>query len=63
MDVLLSEKSVTLTVKDLQVKSYEDEEVLIENTLENPMPFKVVECVGNSEKVYLNKEDLVLFNT
>ena len=41
-----------LTVKDLQVESYEDEEVLIEYTLANPIPFKdVVECVVNNEKV------------
>ena len=39
-DVLLSENPVILTVKDLQVESYEDEEVLIEYTLANPMPFK-----------------------
>ena len=32
-DVLLSENPVILTVKDLQVESYEDEEVLIEYTL------------------------------
>ena len=44
-DVLQSEKPVILTVKDLQVESYEDEEVLIEYTLANPIPFKdVVEC-------------------
>ena len=41
-----------LTVKDLQVESYEDEEVLIEYTLTNPIPFKdVVACVVNDEKV------------
>ena len=46
-DVLLSENPVILTVKDLQVESYEDEEVLIEYTLANPIPFKdVVECVS-----------------
>ena len=38
-DVLLSENPVILTVKDLQVESYEDEEVLIEYTLANPIPF------------------------
>ena len=39
-----------LTVKDLQVGSYEDEEVLIEHTLSNPLPFQdVVECVVNDE--------------
>ena len=47
-DVLLSEKPVILTVKHLQVKSYEDEEVLIEYTFANTMPFKdVVDCVVN----------------
>ena len=51
-DVLLSENPVNLTVKDLQVESYEDEEVLIEYTLANPIPFKdVVECVVNDENV------------
>ena len=34
-DVLLSENPVILTLKDLQVESYEDEEVLIEYTLAN----------------------------
>ena len=63
-DVLLSENPVILTVKDLQVESYEDEEVLIEYTLANPIPFKdVVECVINDEKVHLTKEDLALSNT
>ena len=63
-DVLLSENPVILTVKDLQVESYEDEEVLIEYTLANPIPFKdVVECVVNDEKVHLTKEDLALSNT
>ena len=63
-DVLLSETPVILTVKDLQVESYEDEEVLIEYTLANPIPFKdVVECVVNDEKVHLTKEDLALSNT
>ena len=53
-----------LTVKDLQVESYEDEEVLIEYTLANPIPFKdIVECVVSDEKVYLTKEDLALTNT
>ena len=52
-----------LTVKDLQVESYEYE-VLIEHTLANPITFKdVVECVGNDEKVHLTKEDLALSNT
>ena len=47
-DVLLSENPVILTVTDLQVESYEDEEVLKEYTLANPIPFKdVVECVVN----------------
>ena len=63
-DVLPSENPVILTVKDLQVESYEDEEVLIEYTLANPIPFKdVVECVINDEKVHLTKEDLALTNT
>ena len=63
-DVLLSENPVILTVKDLQVESYEDEEVLIEYTLANPIPFNdVVECVVNDEKVHLTKEDLALSNT
>ena len=62
-DVLLSENPVILTVKDLQVESYEDEEVLIEYTLANTIPFKdVVECVVN-EKAHLTKEDLALSNT
>ena len=63
-DVLLSENPVILTVKDLQVESYEDEEILIEYTLANPIPFKdVVECVVNDEKVHITKEDLALSNT
>ena len=64
-DVLLSENPVILTVKDLQVVSYEDEEVLIEYTLANPIPFKdVVECFVNDKKVHLIKEeDLALSNT
>ena len=63
-DVLLSENPVILTVKDLQVESYEDEDILIEYTLENPIPFKdVVKCVVNDEKVHLTKEDLALSNT
>ena len=60
----LSENSVILTVKDLQVESYEDEEVLIKYTLSNTIPFKgVVECVVNDEKVHLTKENLALSNT
>ena len=52
-----------LTVKDLQVESYEDEKVLTEYTRSNPIPFKdVVECVVNDEKVHLTKEDLALSN-
>ena len=63
-DVLLSENPVILTVKDLQVESYEDEDVLIEYILANPIPFKdVVECVVNDERVHLTKEDLALSNT
>ena len=63
-DVLPSENPVILTVKDLQVESYEDEEVLIEYTLASPIPFKdVVECVINDEKVHLTKEDMALSNT
>ena len=62
--VLLSEKTVILTVKGLQVESYEDEEVLIEYTLANPIPFKdVINCVVKDEKVHLTKEDLALSNT
>ena len=63
-DVLLSENPMILTVKDLQVESYEDEEVLIECTLANPISFKdVVECFVNDEKVHLTKKDLALSNT
>ena len=63
-DILLSENPVILSVKDLQVESYEDEEVLIENTLANPIPFKdIVGCVVNDAKVHLTKEDLALSNT
>ena len=63
-DILLSENPVILTVKDLQEESYEDEEILIEYTLANPIPFKdVVECVVNDEKVHLTKKDLALSNT
>ena len=55
-DVLLSENPRILTVNDLQVESYEDEEVLIEYILANPIPFKdVVECVVNDEKVHPTK--------
>ena len=50
--------------KRLQVELYEDEEVLIEYTLANPMQFKdVVDCLVNDEKVHLTKEDLALSNT
>ena len=63
-DVLLSENPVILTVKDLQVESHDDEEILIEYTLESPMPFKdIVDYVVNNEKVHLTKEDLALSNT
>ena len=63
-DVLLSGNPVILTVNDLQVESCEYEEVLIEYTLANPIPFNnVVECVVNDEKVHLTKEDLALSNT
>ena len=52
-----------LTVKYFQVESYEEEEVLIEYTLANPILFKdVVECIVNGEKVHLTKEDLALSN-
>ena len=55
-DVLLSENPVIWTVKDLQVESYEDEDILIEYTLKNPIPFKdVVEYDVNGEKVHLNQ--------
>ena len=60
-DVLLAEISVILTVQDLQVDSYKDEEVLIEYTIVNPMSLKVVvDHVFNNEKVHLTKEDLAL---
>ena len=63
-DVLLSENPVIVTVKDLQVESYEDQEVFIEYTLANAIPFKdVEECVVNDEKVHLTKEELALSNT
>ena len=63
-DVLLSENPVILTVKDLQVESYEDEEVLTEYILAKTIPFKdVVECVVNDEEVHLTKEDFALSNT
>ena len=53
-----------LIVKDLQVESYKDEEVLIKYTHANPIPLKdIVECVVNDEKVHLTKEDLALSNT
>ena len=58
-DVLLSKTPVILTVKDLQVESYEDEKVMIEYTLANSMPFKdFVDCVVNNEKVHLTREYL-----
>ena len=58
LDVLLSENPVILPVKDVEVESYGDEEVVIEYTLANPMPFKdLVECVVNNEKVHLTRED------
>ena len=64
LNVLQSENLVILTVKDLQVESYEDEEVLIGYTLDSPIPFKnVVGCVVNDEKVHLTMEDLALSNT
>ena len=53
-----------LTVKGIHVESYEDEEVLIEYTLANPIPFKdVVDCFVNNKKVHLTKEGLQLSNT
>ena len=55
---------VILTVKDLQMESYKDEEVLIEYTLAKTISFKdAVESGTNDEKVYLTKEDLALPNT
>ena len=61
-DVLLSENPVILTVKDVQVESYEDEEVLIEYTPANPIPLKdVVECVVTNEKVHLTHRDLCVW--
>ena len=63
-DVSPSENPLILTVKYLQIELHEDEKVLIEYTLANPIPFKdVVECVINNEKVHLTKEDLTLSNT
>ena len=54
-DVLLSENPLILTIKD------EEEEVVIEYTLANPIPIKdVVECVVNNVKVHPNKRDLTL---
>ena len=56
-DVLLSEHPVILTVKDLQVESYEDEEVLIEYTLVNQIPFKdVVESIVNDDMKVCNQD-------
>ena len=50
--------------KNVQVESFENEEVLIEYTLANPMSLKdVVDYVVNNEKVHLTKEDLALSNT
>ena len=38
--------------------------MLIEYTLENPMPFKdIVDCIVNNKKIHLTKEDLALSNT
>ena len=63
MDILPSENPVILSVNNLQVEAYGDEEVLIENTLANPMAFKVVvQFVVNNETGYLTKEDLALSN-
>ena len=62
-DILLSENPVILTVKYLQVESYQDEEVLIEYTIANQIPFKdVMDCVVNGENLHLTKEDLALSN-
>ena len=64
IDVLLSENPVILTVKYLQVESYEDEEILTEYTFVNPIWFKdVVDCIVNDEKVHLTIDDLALSNT
>ena len=41
-DVLLSENLVILTVRDLWIKSYKDEEVLIEWSFAKPLPLKKV---------------------
>ena len=63
-DVLPSENPVILTVKDLQVESYKGEELLIEYTLANLIPFKdIVEGVVSNEKIQLMKDDLALSNT
>ena len=52
-----------LTLKDLQVGSYEEEKALNEFTLANPMPFKDgVDCFSNNEKIHLSKEHLAVFN-
>ena len=64
MDVLLSKNQVILTVKDFQVESYEDEEIMTEYNLANPMPFTDVGYrVVNNGKTHLTKEDLALSNT
>ena len=63
-DILTFENPVFLIVKDYQVESYENEEVLAEYSFSNLMPFKdVVDGVVNNEKVHLTKEDLAVSNT
>ena len=64
MDILISKHSVILTVKDLQVESCEDEEILIEYTLAYSMTVKdIVEYVVSSENIHLTKEYLALCST
>ena len=47
-DMFLSGGPVVLAVRDFQVESYEDREVLIECAIADPVPFRdVVECVIN----------------
>ena len=60
----LNDQEDQFTVSDVLLSSYEDEEVLIEYMLANPIPFKdIAECIVNDEKVHLTKEDLALSNT
>ena len=64
MDVLLLDNPVIMTIKGLQVESYEGEEVLTEYITQHLMPFKDVgECAVTNGKVHLTKENLALSNT